>query len=211
MQQTSSNTFPFVILFYAKRSLPNSIDAECFKQMRVHYPNAPVLFFRGHESIVPSYIDEYTLLYPSICTTSLDVWKAFYRDTKHDSAILWPSHFFIGSLPLPPLLHSCFFWVHRDVTSKPSTPSEAEETKKLTGDEETGCPVVVDLYGYMRRSVLDDSFLELQEARSMTLFVVLKGKIAQFFCHGPEYEGTASREYVDALKTCRAPVFQLLL
>lgn len=205
--------YPFVILFYAQRSLPDySIDMECFKQMRVHYPNAPVLFFRGHESVTPSsYIDEYTTLYPHICTTSLDVWKAFYRDTKHDSAILWPSHFFIGSLPLPPLLNSRFFWVHRDVASKPSTPSEAAETLKLTGDDSTGCPLVVDLYGYLRRSVLDDSFLELQETRSMILFVVLKGKVAHSFWHGPEHDGTASREYVDALKTCRAPVFQLLL
>lgn len=199
---------PFVILFYANQE--SNIDADCFKQMRVHYPNTPVIFFRGNDTLEPSsYIDEYVTLFPRICTTSLDVWKAFYRDTPHDSAILWPSHFFIGSLPLPPLLSSRFFWLS-DSISKPSTPSEAEEAKTLTGDEAIGCPTVIDLYGYLRRSVLDDSFLELKEARSMVLYLALKRVVTHTFTYGPEHTGTATRDYVEALKTCRAPVFQLL-
>ena len=204
---------PFVILFYVKRETP--VDADCFRQLRVHYPNAPVILFRASSEFVvtATYMDEYTTLYPQICKTSLDVWKAFYRDTKHDSAILWPSNFFIGSMPLPPLMGPRFFWVG---DADKLTPSEVKDVRSfasfasVVGDDDIICPGVVDLYGYMRRSVFDDAFLELQEGRSMILFVIQKTSIAQVFRHGPEHEGLATREYVDALKMCRAPVFQLL-
>lgn len=200
---------PFVILFYVHIA-SSLFDADCFQQLRVHYPNAPVLLFRSNDTIMPTYLDEYTVVFPKICMTSLDVWKAFYRDTKHLSGLLWPSHFFIGSIPLPPLLSSRFLWLRDGVISKPSTPHEAEESKRLTGNEALGCPTVVDLYGYFRRSLFDESFLELREPRTMILYVALKNATTHVFSHGPEHDGQATREYVDALKMCRAPVFQLL-
>jgi hypothetical protein len=200
---------PFVILFYVQKL--SVVSAEiCFKQMRMHYPNTPVLVFRTNDAVDLLFLDDYSTIYPATCQTSLDVWKAFYKDTLHDSAILWPSHFFIGSLPLPPLLNSCFFWVHNGVVSKAETPAELSDATKLACGPEVGCTAVEDLYGYMRRSVFDDAFLELQALRSMVTLVALKKKVTHLFLHGPEHVGTDSVEYVEALKTCRAPVFQLL-
>ncbi len=198
---------PFVILFYVQKL--SVVAAEvCFKQMRVHYPNTPVWVFRANDA-VEFVVDEYVTLYPTTCPTSLDVWKAFYKDTPHDSAILWPSHFFIGSLPLPPLLTPCFFWVHEGIT-RAETPAELADATKLGCGLDVACAAVEDLYGYMRRSVFDDTFLELQAPRSMVVAVALKKKVTHLFLYGPEHIGTDSVEYVEALKTCRAPVFQLL-
>jgi hypothetical protein len=200
---------PFVILFYVRNPTTVATTKVCFQQMRVHYPNAPVIVFRANDTL-ELVADEYVTFFPQVCPTSLDVWKAFYKNTHHDSAILWPSHFFIGSLPLPPLLSSCFFWVHEHSVSRAETPAEIADAAKLSCKPDVICSVIEDLYGYMRRSVFDDTLLELQAPRSMVTLVALKKKVTHSFVYGPEHIGTDSVEYVEALKTCRAPVFQLL-
>lgn len=204
---------PFVILWYVTNSDTNQV---CFQQMRVHYPNVPVVIFRVANEILTdlmSYMDEYVLtIHRDVCANSLDVWKAYYQNESYgQSAVLWPSHLYVGSKPLPPLVQPMLFFVHDSGNCPPSNRREYEESVEITKLPNVAAwPKTEDLFGYLRRSVFDDVLVTLHEPRSLVLYLAFQNKLSFMFTFSQEYRGSSAPEYMQALQMCRAPVYQLL-